>query len=160
MTKGKPWPPEKEKELRELVAVGAHVDVIAAKLGKSRGAILKKAERLGLEVVVTKNFSQTTTSELDLGGELPSVEDVLKLLNAALKELQKPGLDKTEVSRLRSIIVGCKMYKELLADYIDYRAIETKLIELEAKYEQLRKEKAKGYAPKPNSAHVVPTSTK
>ena len=50
-----------------------------------------------------------------------------------------PGLDKTEVIRLRGIIAGCKVYKEMLADYMDYRGLETELLEWRAKYEQLAK---------------------
>jgi hypothetical protein len=41
--KGKPWPVEKERQLRELVASGADAGKIAAALGKTRDAILKKA---------------------------------------------------------------------------------------------------------------------
>jgi hypothetical protein len=42
-----------------------------------------------------------------------------------------------EIARLRSIIQAVKTYKELLADYINYRQIENRLIEMEQKYSQL-----------------------
>jgi hypothetical protein len=51
--------------------------------------------------------------------------------------LKAPGLDKTEVIRLRGIIAGCKVYKEMLADYMDYCGLEAELLELSAKYKQL-----------------------
>lgn len=154
--KGKPWPPEKEKQLRELVAAKTPLKVLAAQMGLSEDAIQKKCDRLGLEVVGDAKFSPTTTSKLNLAAELPSVEESLKMLNAALKALDVPGLDKSETLRLRTIIQGVRIYKELLADYINYRAIEVKLVELEAKYAKLVKEKGKGNASKPNNARVVP----
>ena len=69
--------------------------------------------------------------------ELPSVEEALKKLSAALTALETPGLDKSEVMRLRAIIQGAKVYKELLADYMDYRGLEAELMESNAKYGQL-----------------------
>jgi hypothetical protein len=70
---------------------------------------------------------------------LPSVEETLKKLAAALTALETPGLDQSEVLRLRGIIQGCKVYKEILAEYADYRGLEAELLELRAKYEELRK---------------------
>ena len=43
--------------------------------------------------------------------ELPSVEMTLKTLAAAFKALEKPGLEKSDVLRLRGTIIGCKVYK-------------------------------------------------
>jgi len=59
---------------------------------------------------------------------LPSVEETLLKLSAALKALEKPGLEKNEVLRLRGIIAGAKVYKDLLADYINYRGLEAELL--------------------------------
>ena len=70
---------------------------------------------------------------------MPSVEETLKTLAAALKALETPALDKSEVLRLRGIIAGAKIYKELLADYMDYRGLEAELLEWNAKYEELSK---------------------
>ena len=53
---------------------------------------------------------------------------------AAMNALQTPNLSKVEIARLRSIIQAVKTYKELLADYINYRQIEARLIEMEQKY--------------------------
>ena len=41
------------------------------------------------------------------------------------------------------MILGVKVYKELLADYMDYRGIEAELVELRKKYAELSK-KTKG----------------
>jgi len=78
--KGKPWSVDKEQKLRELVASGADVDKIAAALGKSKGAVLKKADRLGLEVVVAKGYR--TTTSITMLKELLSIEEALKLFAA------------------------------------------------------------------------------
>jgi hypothetical protein len=72
--------------------------------------------------------------------DLPTVKEQLKVLSAALKELETPGLDQSEVLRLRSIIQGVKIYQELFVDYVDYRGIEAELMELRQKYEELAKE--------------------
>ena len=84
---------------------------------------------------------------MKLPSELPSVEDTLKVLNAAVEALKTPGLDKTEVLRLRGIIAGCKEYKQMLVEYMDYFGLEAELLEGRAKIAELRK-KASGNASK------------
>lgn len=136
--KGKPWSPELEKELTDLVAVKTSLFVIAKKLGKPEEAVRQKIRRLGLEVVEQKRIvCSTTSSELTMPQELPSVEQALKTLSAALTALETPGIEKSEVMRLRAIIQGAKVYKELVADYMDYRGLEAELLEFRKKYEQL-----------------------
>jgi hypothetical protein len=108
----------------------------------SEDAIRQKLIRLGLikeEVVGQLKNGCTTTSKLELPDELPSVEEALKTLVAALKALESPRLGKNDVSRLRGIIAGTKIYKELLADYVDYRGLEAELFELRRKYAELAK---------------------
>ena len=144
MTRGKPWPPEDEKLLRNYFDFTKDLRVIAFNFdGKySEDAIRLKLIRLGLikeEVVGQLKNGCTTTSKLDLPEELPSVEEALKTLAAALKALDTPGLGKSEALRLRSIISGAKVYKELLADYVNYRGLEAELLELRQKYAELAK---------------------
>ena len=79
------------------------------------------------------------SSSLKLPEELPSIETALKKLSAALSALETSGLDQSEVLRLRGIIAGVKIYKEIFADYLDYRGLEERLVELEGKYESLVK---------------------
>ena len=68
-------------------------------MGKSKQAIIKKAERLGLEVVKQqKPRKKSLTSSLELPKELPSVEEALKILAGALTAAAQPGLDKVAVS--------------------------------------------------------------
>jgi Tfp pilus assembly protein PilO len=86
----------------------------------------------------TKGYVDNSVS---LPRELPSVEEALKMIAGALKAAIKPGLDRVEVQRLQTVASIAKTYQELLADYINYREIETKLIEMEEKYAILVKEK-------------------
>jgi hypothetical protein len=135
--KGKPWSFEDEKKLKDWVTAGVSVDALVFSFDGqyTKDAIYKKMERLGLEVVDEEKKNISTTTSLELPEELPSVEETLLKLSAALKALEKPGLEKSEILRLRGIIAGAKVYKELLADYMNYRGLEAKLLELKRKYE-------------------------
>ncbi len=76
---------------------------------------------------------------LSLPEDLPSVETALKTLSAALKLLETPQLEKTETLRLKTIIHGVKIYKELFEDYVDYRGLEEELSEANKKYAEIVK---------------------
>ena len=138
--KGKPWTREQEKQLREFVDSRESLEVIAAKLGKSKQAIRRKIERLGLEVVGQKpTDSRTTTSKLVLPVELPTVEEALKMLAGALRRACEANLSKVEVQRLQVVSNLARSYKEFFAEYVDYRGIEAELVEYRKEYEQLAK---------------------
>ena len=51
------------------------------------------------------------------------------MLAGALKAATQPGLNRVEVQRLQAVANISKTYKELLADYVNYREIEAKLAE-------------------------------
>jgi len=161
MPKGKPWTAHEETQLLQLVKARQPSNIIANKLGRTQQAIMKKIERLGLkkEVVVSVHAGRTTTSELQLPPELPSVEEALKILAAALKAGSEGGLNRTEVQRLHAIANLARTYKELLADYIDYRGIEVKLLEMEEKYAQLAAEKPKNNEIKHNNTQMEQSPT-
>ena len=65
-------------------------------MDKSSDAVKQKLRRLGLKVVTIKNSEGTTTSnsELILPEDLPSVEEALLKLAAAMKALENPKLTK------------------------------------------------------------------
>jgi len=132
MMKGKAWTVEEERRLRELVKAGATVAKIAALLGKTEASVRSKIQRLKLKVEDDDGlkFNMSSSSNLDAEGELQSVEEALKLLNGALNALKTRGLNKTETLRLRIIIQGARIYMDLLADYINYKQIEEKLVDL------------------------------
>jgi predicted metal-dependent phosphotriesterase family hydrolase len=56
-----------------LVETGVPVEAVAAGLGRRVGAVAMKCQRLGLEVVVNRGF--TTTTSIQFPKELPSVEE-------------------------------------------------------------------------------------
>jgi hypothetical protein len=157
--RGKPWTPEEENRLRQMLQANRSIRVIARTLGKTRDCVRMKVARLGLEVVVQeqKNSPRTTTtclSSLVLPSELPSIEEQLKILAAAVETLRSGQVEKLDVMRLRTVIQGVRVYQELLADYVDYRGIEAKVAELEEKYAKLLEDKAKDNSSKPVSAPV------
>ena len=119
MTKGVPWTFEAEAQLKKMVNANTPVDVIAQTLRRTPTAILVKCQRLGILAT-----GYATTSSLPLPAELPSVEEALKKLAGALEAASAPGLSKVEVQRLQVIGVLARAYKDILADYLDYRGIE------------------------------------
>lgn len=151
MAKGKRWTVEEETELKTLVESNTSVDDIAARFGKKPGAIFIKCQRLGLRLQ-SKGYVNTSVS---IPRELPSVEEALRMLAGALKTAVKPGLDKIEVQRLQAVATIAKTYKETLADYINYREIETKLKEMEELNAKLLKDKAQDSSPQPDSNSVA-----
>ena len=154
MTKGKPWPVEDERKLRDWFVSGTtELRVLAFSFDNkyTENAIYQKLLDVGLllkeEEDNKKNLSSSSSSsKLELPPELPSIEEQLKKLSAALKALDNPGLDKNETLRLRGIISGVKTYNELLENYADYRGLEAELLELNRKYVELLK---KSQNPKP-----------
>jgi hypothetical protein len=140
--KGKPWTIEEEKKLRRLVEAGHSIKEISCDLKKSVGAIKKKMERLELQVVVVQeptDSRMTTSKTIDLPKELFSVEEALAMLAGALKRSCESGLEKVEVQRLQVVATLARNYKEILADYLDYRGVEQELLELRHKYAELSK---------------------
>jgi len=137
--KGKPWNPELEKQLKGLIEVKTLLSVIARQLDVSEESVRAQVRRLGLEEVEHKKIICSSSSMVILPKDLSSVEEILGDLHAAVADLKTPGLDKTEVLRLRGIIVGCKVYKEMLVEYLDYRGLEAELEELTKKYAELEK---------------------
>lgn len=89
---------------------------------------------------MTSEFSEvTTSSELIIPENLPSVEEALKDLAAAMNALKQPGLSKTEIMRLKTLIQTSSLYQKRFAEYMNYRKIEQKLVDLTEKYEELAK---------------------
>jgi hypothetical protein len=138
--KGKPWTKEQEQTLIQLVGHGKTVHVITKVLGKTENAVYMKLQRLGLQVEEESEKNQpSSSSELKLPRELPTIENVMKRLSAALSALEQSGIDKKEIIRLRCFIQGVKIYKELFADYVHYREIEVELVELRRCYDEIIK---------------------
>ena len=78
--------------------------------------------------------------KLVLPERLASIEEKLKVLDAALRELEKPGHSPSEVNWLRSIIYGVEVYQKLFTQYVDIKGFESEVLELRR---ELAKERAK-----------------
>ena len=143
MTKGKPWPLDDEKRLKDWFNSGIvdyAVLAFSLEFKYSQNAIYQKLLDLGLILKEEEGLKICSSSSFrDLPDELPSVEMMLKKLAAAIEALQEPGIDRSEVLRLRGIIAGAKVYQERFAEFVRYRKIEVELLELRPKYEALRK---------------------
>jgi transposase-like protein len=142
------WSAQEEQELVEAYKQGASVEALAQKYRRSPEAIKMKLKRLGLDVVAAK---LDITGQLNIPNELPSLEEVLKIVAAAIMKACEPGLGKTELQRLDVIATLYKAYAAGLEQYVGYKKIEAKLLELEKKYAILA-EKAKGPQAQSNSA--------
>jgi len=71
--------------------------------------------------------------------ELRHPVEELKILGDAVKALEKPGLSKTEIMRLKALIQATGSYQKKFADYINYRKIEQRVIEATEELERLAK---------------------
>jgi IS30 family transposase len=140
MPKGKPWTVEEERQLRRLREEGRSCREIASIMKKTEQAIMKKLQRSGLKVVQLRKSIETTSEELIVPKELISIEEALLELTAAMTALKKPNISKTEVMRLKALVQTSGLYQKRLADYIDYRRLEVKVIDLTDKYEQLTRQ--------------------
>jgi hypothetical protein len=166
--RGKPWSIDEERRLRKLVEEGKSFNDISQVMGKSRVAVKNKLYNLGLSLkddtqsqILIGVSSPSSSSkaptiiagpavdpvsvnevalELKSTGPLPSVEEKLRVLDAALVALEQPGLSAVEISRLHNIIQGVKVYQQLFADFVNYRALESEVLELR---KQLASEKNK-----------------
>jgi len=145
LPKGKPWTRDQEKKLQDLVKAKVSQETIARELGISLDSVLQKMRRLGLEVVGHGDLQSPTTTH-ELPKDLFTVEQVLLSLARAVKLLEQSGLDKDEVSRLRSLVQACRVYQDKFAEYVNYRRIEEDLMELRKEVAALRAsaENAKG----------------
>ena len=147
LVKGKPWEADDEKMLRKLFVEGT-VDfgMLASQFkGKySVEGIRQKLIKLGLLLREQQRSKKLRccSSRLELPAELPSVEEILKILAAVLMRGSEGGLEKAEVQRLQVVANVARTYKDMFADYLDYRGLEERLVDLEAKYYELTKKSA------------------
>src|SRR4030042_2970695 len=157
--RGKPWSVDEERQLSRLVEESRNSDEISRIMGKSRSSVRAKLFNLGLSsVVVTAGVGSAvvvaaaTTSlapdvaclptsasvgvavDLKLPARLPSVEEELKVLAAAVEALRQPGLNRSEISRLHKVNQGAKAYQELFAKFVNYHGLETEVLELRRQF--------------------------
>ncbi len=129
VTRGKPWSVDDERKLRQLVVEGKSVETICVVMDKTHDAVVQKMFDLRLTTLKEKkNFGAKkeifSSSELVGPAELPNVEETLNITAAALLKSREAGLCKEEVRRLESVVRLARAYKEMYADYVNYRGIE------------------------------------
>jgi hypothetical protein len=161
--KGKLWLVDEERQLRVLVETGKNSEEISRIMGKSRTSVRAKLFNSGLNsVVVTAGVGSAAATtatiattpltpdvvslpasvsasfgvavDLKLPEQLPSVEEELKVLAAAVEALRQPGLNRSEISRLHKIIQGAKVYQELFAKFVNYRGLEIEVLEMRRQF--------------------------
>lgn len=142
MGKGVPWSKAEVDRLLNLRGEGKTVQEIAASMGKSEQSITKKLHRLGFKVVHLQNSDETTTS-LIVPSELISIEEALKVTISAMEILKSPGLSKTEILRLKTLLAATSSYMTKVASYMNYLGVERELVKLREEYEELAKEQQK-----------------
>jgi len=140
VTKGKAWRREEELKLKEFFEAGESASSIAAKLSKTEVAVIHKIKRLGLKGGgALKRFGpspSSSSSELKLQGELLTIEDALRYSGGAMLALAKPGISRFELERCKVLAHTASKYRDDMARYLDYRALELKCEEWRRKYEE------------------------
>jgi hypothetical protein len=71
--------------------------------------------------------------------DLPSIEMALLKLAAAMKALEDLKLTKTGVMRLRTLIQTSTICQRRFAEYVGYRRIERKLVEMDDFFVRLKR---------------------
>jgi hypothetical protein len=126
------WTELDEKQLQDLIANNKSIDEIATALNRSPEAVFMKLTRLGVAIPqkssvenmankVTESATTTTQMpklEIARLEELPTGNEAIGLLWAALRRLQEPDVSKDEAKKLRLVIQGVKSYIHLEADYL------------------------------------------
>ena len=143
MTRGKAWTVDEELKLKALLEAGLPVPIIATRLSKTEVAVVLKVSRLGLkdDKKGEKMLSSSSSGELELPVELPTVEEAGKILGGALLAMMRLGVSKEDLRRWKAVADVAWKYKEFMADFLDYRALEEKYVELRKKYEDLGAQK-------------------
>jgi tripartite-type tricarboxylate transporter receptor subunit TctC len=143
VTRGKAWTVDEELKLKALLEAGLPVPIIATRLSKTEVAVVLKVSRLGLkdDKKGEKLLSSSSSGELELPVELPTVEEAGKILGGALLAMMRPGVSKEDLRRWKAVADVAWKYKEFMADFLDYRALEERYVELRKKYEDLGAQK-------------------
>ena len=148
MTRGRPWDINEIRQLRELFEQGRTLAEISQIMVKTEDSVRQKMYDLKLKEEEHDSCRKScpSSSKLELPSEMPTVEETILILAAALRKSAEAGLGKDEVQRLQVVATLAKTYKDVFADYLDYRGLEERLVELEGKYEAIAS-KSKTNAP-------------
>jgi hypothetical protein len=78
-----------------------------------------------------------TRINLDLPGNLPTVEENLWDMAITLEVLSQPGLSKDAVKRLSRKMKTFQVYQRIFKKYTRYRKLELEMIQLARKYREM-----------------------
>jgi hypothetical protein len=108
-----------------------HHPVPATATASSPAATPPETSAPALAVAHASDSVQAAVADLKLKlpERLSTIEEMLKVLDAALAALRQPGLSSLELSRLHQIIYGAKIYNGLFAKYLNYVRLENELAE-------------------------------
>lgn len=132
------WKPEEEKQLAETLSKAESLEELAKALNRSPEAVAMKLKRMGLQAPPRKtekssaknsekknSFFATTTTPTSAPKlepvpfkELPSANEMMGLLVAAIRRLQEPDVSKDEAKKLRLLIQTAKTYIHLEAGVV------------------------------------------
>ena len=158
MTRGRRWSVDEEKKLAEFVKAGVTAAEISKRLGRSIVGVHDKIMHLGLEDDEGAHFGSSSSSlglkgvKVEVEGTSPSLvssevlscpAEALKKVAAAVVALERPDLGRTEIQRLKCIILGAEKYQGLFERVAQYRKLEERFVELEGKYFELVKKQQK-----------------
>ncbi|MCJ7559277.1 hypothetical protein MUO79_01500 [Candidatus Bathyarchaeota archaeon] len=103
MARGKAWTVDEELKLKALLEAGLPVPIIASKLSKTEVAVVLKVSRLGLkdDKRGKKLSSSSSSGELELPAELPTIEEAPKIHGAVMMAMTKPGISMEEMKKLK-----------------------------------------------------------
>jgi len=130
MTRGRHWSVEEERRMKELLESGSSARQVAISLGMSFEGVRQKMFRLGLREKNLSELARSGSSNLPLSRLLPTLEEALVDLYDAIRGLKQPGLSEVDVERLRSVILGIRVYKECYVEFRRFREAEDKIMEL------------------------------
>jgi len=131
MPRGRRWTPEEEEITAKMYAEGASVEEIAAKLPPDRtvSAVVKQITRMGLgRGGLLSGQSKKSIVPTIEGVEVMSLEDALKTLAGAIKNLQKGGeINDVELTRLRTMISAIRSYVTVYESFEKYAELEARM---------------------------------
>jgi hypothetical protein len=130
MTRGRRWSVDEERRMKELLESGSTARQVAISLGMSFEGVRQKMFRLGLREKKLSELAHSGSSNLPMSRLLPTLEEALVDLYDAIRGLKQPGLSEVDVERLRSVILGIRVYKECYVEYRRFREAEDRIMEL------------------------------
>ena len=145
MTKGLPWTVEEEIQLKNLMQAKTPISAVAATLRRTPQAIFVKCQRLGIEATGYVN-----QPHIALARRVAQRRRNTQKTRRRTRSSNRPWIKQGRSRAAQVMATLARAYKEILADYLNYREIEEKLNDMEAKYAAL-------FASKNNASQPVPT---